>query len=506
MLELSLALLGGSTDALRAGAGVALRAALHGLLALDEAVPVTITSVLETTYVLNTTQLFGWAASKNASAAAALNSTAADLGNHTTRTRVAINASDALNAALTPDGAARRLSASSPAQCARSVTVGVANVTTTVVSLEVDYPLEFYAMVGAANQLDRLALKAALRARALAVLQNVTHFMTFFNETLTLWEACTGVPAEGAVLATAAEVAVVPTASMPSRSPATLRAAPSAPAELDLPTLVVVGLLVLFVLCCGCCLSAAWCRRREPRPLPVLHVTLPGGRVVLLPLHWGAALKREAGRRGDEAREHGLVVVIPAGAPCRGPLGLRSASLHDEPDVVLPVSIVSAGASGDRLPRRVRWYADGRRDESSCAVDTTRGSGARDGHGTDDGSGKQRQRRLAALHAPDWAVQCPGLTDLEAPPGASHASPVGAGAPRAVLAVRVATLAERRLVLNDGHNGPARDGTPAQQRDPLQQQGDPAFWGSAPAFTVLPAGELSNRLRPSNAAVGIGAL
>jgi hypothetical protein len=115
------------------------------------------------------------------------------------------------------------------------------------------------------------------------------------------------------------------------------------------PTLVIVGLLVLFALCCGCCVGFAWFRHRVPRPLPVLHVTLSGGRVVLLPLRWGAAVKRGLGGRGEEAEEHELVVVIPAGAPCREPLGLRAAAnLGDAPDTVLPVSIVSGGGGGEK--------------------------------------------------------------------------------------------------------------------------------------------------------------
>jgi len=44
-------------------------------------------------------------------------------------------------------------------------------------------------------------------------------------------------------------------------------------------------------------------------------------------------------------------------------------------------------------------------------------------------------------------VACPGLTALEAP-GSSAAEPQ-----RAVVAVRVATPAERRLVLGDKHTG-----------------------------------------------------
>jgi len=474
------------------------------MLELPPAVTVTITGVVESLYTANLTgvgfaDIAGVANSAGfantsgfsnntggfSNASGVANSTSGQnsssvtgglalLGNVTSRSRVVINTSDALNVPLGGGSTRRLLAANASGLCARTVLSEETNITTSEVEMEIDYPPEVFVGIGAINITARLEIMRALRERALGRLRGGGASGNL-AQSLTLWENCTGVPAEASFLAVAAEVVLSLASASPRRSDP-LATAP--PAEMNLAALLVAHLLLLALCCCCCCCPStvvAWGRHRSPAPLPALRLTLPGGRTLLLPLRWGAVHPQMRGDcHKDSAEEvaavealsssstrshHQLVVVIPVGAPCREPLGLRPIILEDsyEYDLVLPV-IISAPLEGDAVGMcPVRWYADGR---------------ASDG------------RSLAALHASCWAVDIPRL-------------------PREPkVELRVATLAERRLLLDDGHNGPEREGGGSSLQKESPEEGDPAFWGSVQGCALLPAGELARRLRPAKTDAG----
>ena len=337
--------------------------------------------------------------------------------------------------------------------CVTFRTFNVTNATRTRVSLVLDVSgLQFV------NLTDPASAIAAMLIRSIEgpdVLRNFTR----------AWTECTGVDAAAIQLL---EAPAVRTGLRPSPSSLAFSAGAAAalfPAnEVNLPALIVVGLLVLAALllaCCCCNWAVVRVRQQGLPPLPALHVSLPGDRVVLLPLHWGSVLASEgklgaASLRARTRRHHALLLGIPAEAPCRVPLGLHNDSLNDH--VGLPVTIMEpaagAGSGGKEELRPVRWYSDGK-----C--------------GDDSG-------RDAPLYSDGWVVSCPSLMALEAPRSSSFAPPA-----RAVVAVRAATFAERQLVLRGG------DGA---TRLPV-----------VPPGAVLTSSELARLLHAAEAAAAAGA-
>ena len=318
--------------------------------------------------------------------------------------------------------APRALQASGDQVCVTHRTFNVTNTTRTTIALVIDAT-----DLQLVNVDDAAAFVAATLTRTIELPGALLNFTT-------VWTECTGVDASSAVTVLEAPAVRVglrpspPSQAVPAGAAGTLFPA----SELNLPAIIVVGLFVLaaLLLACCCCSWAVRARRQVLPPLPALHVSLPGGRVVLLPLRWGSALASE-GKLGAAAplgararRHHALLLVIPAEAPCRAPLGLRNDSLNDH--VGLPVAIMEpaagAGSGGEKELRPVRWYSDGKCDDSG---------------------------RDAPLYSDGWVVSCPGLMALEAPRPAPSAPPA-----RAVLALRAATLAERQLVLHGGSDTP----------------------------------------------------
>lgn len=316
--------------------------------------------------------------------------------------------------------APRALQASGDQVCVTHRTFNATNTTRTSIALVIDAT-----DLQLVNVTDAAAFITATLARTIELPGTLLNFST-------TWTECTGVDASviQVLQAPAVRTGLRPSPSsqaFPAGAAATLPPA----SELSLPAIIVVGLVVLAALLACCCCDWAVCARRQGLPpLPVLHVSLPGDRLVLLPLRWGSVLGSE-GRLGAAAvlrartrRHHALLLDVPADATYCEPLGLRSDSLSDH--VGLPVAIMEpapGAAGGKEKLRPVRWYSDGK-----C--------------GDDSG-------RDAPLYSDGWVVSCPGLMALEAPRPAPSAPPA-----RAVLALRAATLAERQLVLRGGSDTP----------------------------------------------------
>ena len=486
------------------GTGVALRAAVLELLELDAGIPVLITALTERMHSLNTTLLAALGSGGNLSTTD-LNATVlgAALGDSTSRTSVAVDADDPLNVELPPGRPARRVMLTdgivpTVAACERTELINATNITTSEVEMLVDLPPSLFVAEGALTQAARVAMLAALQARARVALRNVTTVSLALRTVLGLWENCTGVPPAAAVVASSVEVLVPssspsPSSPPPPAPPQYAAAVGAPPGELSLPALLVVGLAVLAAVLAALCLGCAtrW-RQRAPRapPLPALHLTLADGRVVLLPLRLGFAAARDQAQaptseapgaplcRRRRGRPHQLLLVIPAGAPCREPLGLRNDSFND--DVGLPVAILApaAGAGGSsshggeggeqaEALHPVHWYAD------------------------DDGGGSSadaRSGRLAPLDRGGWVVACPGLAALEAPHGEAAPSAAAGRQQRAVVALRIATHAERQLLLGGGHSGLPAGGA-------ATAHGPSRGAASVTAGAVLEPSELARRLR-----------